>query len=166
MNEQENRNAEQQEKDLYTIGKDLFEKAKTKLVGEEQPENSAARSLKVIGKAIIIFFVVGGCIGGGIFGTIEEPLFGDEGLDTVVLGLLGAIAGLIVGYLISLFFRYFAELGENTKITAQTTKAVAQQSENDETNNAVALKKYKELLDSGIITQEEFDVKKKQILGL
>ena len=28
------------------------------------------------------------------------------------------------------------------------------------------LKKYKELLDSGIITQEEFDTKKKQLLGL
>lgn len=28
------------------------------------------------------------------------------------------------------------------------------------------LKKYKELLDSGIITQEEFDAKKKQILGI
>jgi hypothetical protein len=28
------------------------------------------------------------------------------------------------------------------------------------------LKKYKELLDSGIITQEEFDAKKKQLLGL
>ncbi len=28
------------------------------------------------------------------------------------------------------------------------------------------LKKYKELLDSGIITQEEFNAKKKQILGL
>ena len=28
------------------------------------------------------------------------------------------------------------------------------------------LKKYKELLDSGIITQEEFDAKKKQLLGI
>ena len=28
------------------------------------------------------------------------------------------------------------------------------------------LKKYKELLDSGVITQEEFDQKKKQLLGL
>ncbi len=28
------------------------------------------------------------------------------------------------------------------------------------------IKKYKELLDSGIITQEEFDTKKKQLLGL
>ena len=33
-------------------------------------------------------------------------------------------------------------------------------------SDADELKKYKELLDSGIITQEEFDIKKKQILGL
>ena len=28
------------------------------------------------------------------------------------------------------------------------------------------IKKYKELLDMGIITQDEFDIKKKQLLGL
>ena len=33
-------------------------------------------------------------------------------------------------------------------------------------NNTDALKKYKELLDMGIITQEEFDAKKKQLLDL
>jgi|GEM_PF-1249943 len=33
-------------------------------------------------------------------------------------------------------------------------------------SNADELKKFKELLDSGIITQEEFDQKKKQLLGL
>lgn len=33
-------------------------------------------------------------------------------------------------------------------------------------SNADELKKYKELLDMGIITQEEFDAKKKQLLGL
>lgn len=33
-------------------------------------------------------------------------------------------------------------------------------------SNAAELKQYKELLDSGIITQEEFDAKKKQLLGL
>ena len=32
--------------------------------------------------------------------------------------------------------------------------------------NADELKKYKELLDSGVISQEEFDTKKKQLLGL
>ena len=33
-------------------------------------------------------------------------------------------------------------------------------------SKADELKKYKELLDSGVITQEEFDAKKKQLLGL
>lgn len=33
-------------------------------------------------------------------------------------------------------------------------------------SNADELKKYKDLLDSGVITQEEFDQKKKQLLGL
>lgn len=33
-------------------------------------------------------------------------------------------------------------------------------------SNADELKKFKELLDSGVITQEEFDAKKKQLLGL
>lgn len=33
-------------------------------------------------------------------------------------------------------------------------------------SNADELKKYKELLDSGVIKQEEFDAKKKELLGL
>lgn len=33
-------------------------------------------------------------------------------------------------------------------------------------SNAEELKKFKELLDSGVITQEEFDAKKKQLLGI
>ena len=37
---------------------------------------------------------------------------------------------------------------------------------NEAVSNADELKKYKELLDTGVITQEEFDAKKKQILGL
>ena len=36
----------------------------------------------------------------------------------------------------------------------------------ESSSNADELKKYKELLDQGIITQEEFDAKKKQLLGL
>lgn len=37
---------------------------------------------------------------------------------------------------------------------------------NVSTSNADELKKFKELLDSGVITQEEFEAKKKQLLGL
>ncbi len=43
---------------------------------------------------------------------------------------------------------------------AATTTIHQEQSQADE------LKKYKDLLDSGVITQEEFDAKKKQLLGL
>ena len=45
-------------------------------------------------------------------------------------------------------------------VTATTIKQEIPQSNADE------LKKYKELLDSGVISQEEFDAKKKQLLGL
>lgn len=44
----------------------------------------------------------------------------------------------------------------------EVTPNVAPQSN----SNADELKKYKDLLDSGVITQEEFDAKKKQLLGL
>ena len=46
------------------------------------------------------------------------------------------------------------------KSAPQATTVVQQASAADE------LKKFKELLDMGVITQEEFDAKKKQLLGL
>ena len=49
---------------------------------------------------------------------------------------------------------------KETKASAPVTNITQAQSSADE------LKKFKELLDSGIITQEEFDAKKKQLLGL
>lgn len=49
---------------------------------------------------------------------------------------------------------------QHQPVTATTIKQEIPQSNADE------LKKYKELLDSGVISQEEFDAKKKQILGL
>lgn len=41
-----------------------------------------------------------------------------------------------------------------------------QSSNNNNTSNTEELKKYKELLDNEVITQEEFEAKKKQLLGL
>ena len=37
---------------------------------------------------------------------------------------------------------------------------------NTQTSSAAQIKEFKELLDSGVITQAEFDAKKKQLLGL
>lgn len=50
--------------------------------------------------------------------------------------------------------------GKEKPVTTTTIKQEIPQSNADE------LKKYKELLDMGVITQEEFDAKKKQLLGL
>ena len=49
-----------------------------------------------------------------------------------------------------------------TKQDAQQETAV----NTDEQNNISAIKEYKELMDSGAITPEEFEAKKKQLLGL
>ncbi len=51
------------------------------------------------------------------------------------------------------------ELSEDEFEKAQETKATS-------LSSADEIKKFKELLDSGVITQEEFDAKKKQLLGL
>lgn len=52
------------------------------------------------------------------------------------------------------------ERQEKTSASAPVIKQEVPQS------NAAELKQYKELLDSGVISQEEFDAKKKQLLGL
>ena len=49
---------------------------------------------------------------------------------------------------------------QNKAVSTTTIKQEIQQSNADE------LGKFKDLLDKGIITQEEFDAKKKQLLGL
>ena len=49
---------------------------------------------------------------------------------------------------------------QNKPVATTTIKQEISQSNADE------LKKYKDLLDSGVISQEEFDAKKKQLLGL
>ena len=67
----------------------------------------------------------------------------------------------------------FSDIDNVTQITQTISELVS--SRNNKSNsvnfsipqsNADELKKFKELLDSGIITQEEFDAKKKQLLGL
>ena len=45
-------------------------------------------------------------------------------------------------------------------------KMLRDKPDNANAGNADELKKYKDLFDSGVITQEEFDAKKKQLLGM
>ena len=55
-----------------------------------------------------------------------------------------------------------------TKITEEDSESIENQPVPQVATSSAAdeIKKFKELLDSGIITQEEFDAKKKQLLGL
>lgn len=58
----------------------------------------------------------------------------------------------------------------SSDLSDATEEEIRQAQSNNGNSGAVSsadeLKKYKELLDSGVITQEEFDAKKKQLLGL
>lgn len=56
--------------------------------------------------------------------------------------------------------KLLVERQHNEKVVTTSIKQEISQSNADE------LKKFKELLDSGVITQEEFDAKKKELLGL
>jgi len=51
-------------------------------------------------------------------------------------------------------------------VITEKKKSVQDKLDSSNISNADELKKYKELLDSGTITQEEFDAKKRQILKL
>lgn len=53
-----------------------------------------------------------------------------------------------------------------TKVINEVQIEKVQQTNTITQSNADELKKFKELLDDGVITQEEFDAKKKQLLGL
>lgn len=102
-------------------------------------ENTGSFGIKIILFIIIIGISI-------IFGRITESMNKEKGYDTgFAWGFWLWVIGIIV-----VACRPERNNGNNTmKIT-----------EADE------IAKYKELLDSGAITQEEYEVKKKQILGL
>lgn len=89
---------------------------------------------------------IGGNIGAGLLNVVIVILS--------IVALLGRIAyerGL------------FNSIGSKKNDTPQATNTSIPQPVNDPADE---IKKYKELYDSGAITEEEFNAKKKQILGL
>lgn len=65
----------------------------------------------------------------------------------------------------------FADIDNAKKIVDEVSKLISNRNKKNASinvpqSNADELKKYKDLLDQGIISQEEFDAKKKQLLGL
>ena len=59
-----------------------------------------------------------------------------------------------------------ASIGAGVALGKQMINNIQQPQEESKKDSITEIKKYKELLDAGIITQEEFETKKKQLLGL
>ena len=132
----------------------------------------------LIGIAILLFFYMAGCelhvtdkrvYGKGAFGKrVDIPI---DSISSV--GKIGWLKGVIVSSSSgSIRFRYLANADEihsdlSDLIIARQGKSINNIIKQEiPQSNADELKKFKELLDSGVITQEEFDEKKKQLLGL
>ena len=88
-----------------------------------------------------------------------------ERVSTVVnTGVINGFAWKSIFSLIGISFVINLVKRSNLIVPAKPRKpAVVVQKSN---SNADELKKYKELLDSGVISQEEFDAKKKQLLDM
>ncbi len=97
---------------------------------------------------VIVGLMAFRCIGVGAAGYTGTP-----SPTFRIIAILMLILIAILGVLKAKFFK------QNTATTIINETQV-------EISNADELKKYKDLLDSGVITQEEFDSKKEQLLGL
>ena len=104
------------------------------------------------------------------FKQVDLPLDSVSAVSTSIFNgiAVGTSSGKIVFYFVKNRDKIYSKLtkyltdrqAKQVKATAPVTNITQEQSSADE------LKKFKDLLDSGIITQEEFDAKKKQLLGL
>lgn len=98
-----------------------------------------------------------------IFGGLVLSISYASGYDTVSINPIYKI--FVFACLIAIFI--LAVIKRSSLVVPKVETQPQQVINNiQETSNADELKKYKDLLDSGVITQEEFDEKKKQLLGL
>ena len=82
------------------------------------------------------------------------------------IALYGKVSGDNIAFALEDFVLLACIVLENVP-QAQTTKTVKQPPKTAKSDNRIEeLTKLKDLLDTGVITQEEFDAKKKQILGV
>ncbi len=110
---------------------------------------------------VLIGSILVGCITGAIpaiSGVIKRKL---------LLGVIGFLACVISSLFLGLLLA--------VPVCAVFTYLIFQKGHSAETNSSIVssesdavekLEEYQKLLDNGVITQEEFDAKKKQLLGL
>ncbi len=103
---------------------------------------------------IVALFLVGS--------TIEHECLYNHVLSTMWV-TISTTFYIILAILIAIVFVSFIKRSVVPKEEKQSQQIINNIAE---TTNADELKKYKDLLDSGAITQEEYDTKKKELLGL
>lgn len=167
---------------VFTIA-DVSSKKKINPNGDTTPlliESIGLSAILLYGLVALIYFIFSKCeltvtnkrvYGRAVFGKrVDLPLDAISAVGTSMMK--GISVGTSSGTIKFKFINNSAEIhsaisdllldrqGKEKPVVTTTIKQEIPQSNADE------LKKYKELLDSGVITQEEFDAKKKQLLGL
>ena len=93
-----------------------------------------------------------------------------EYISVAWIGMLSALVEIVAFLFAGLWVKESITSGQTAPVNEYATfdpqKYSNPTASNDAIGGADKLKMYKELLDSGTITQEDFDAKKKQILGL
>lgn len=128
---------------------------KNLLGNKNETTNKWANVIKFIAIATMIITALIGTVIGALIGNS----IGDE-IYAIIGGAIGLVVGAIIGVIAMSIIMFLSELGKNTRITAEATINSNKVSETDQ------IIIYKDLLDSGAITQEEFDKKKKELLNL
>ena len=110
----------------------------------------------ILAALLFIFFLFAGIIMGLLYNVCKTTIF----QISFAGGTIGFNTFYVPKYEAELFQKRIREI----KDSIEEGKIVV----SEKTQNSVPeeLKRYKELLDSGVINQEEFDAKKKQLLGL
>ena len=101
---------------------------------------------------VCIFFYIVFCVGFGLLSGYINEKKGCNYWTGFWCGFIFGVLGLII-----------VAVQKNQNVNSTPTTNI---NNNTIQNNANELKAYKELLDSGAITQEEYETKKKQLLNL
>ena len=106
----------------------------------------------------IKFSIIGAFIGFLAIFALMFPLWGMDDLSAqLFLDFPGAIVGAIIGFIIG-------KKKDDACRASATESQVQHNKQQQEMNPTTILLDYKKLLDAGIITQEEFDKKKEDLL--
>ncbi len=126
----------------------------------------------------VIHFATYGCVitvtnkriyGKVAFGRrVDLPFDSVSAVTTTTVLTQGVSVSTSSGRITFLYLKQANQIAEEIRklLVIRQDKNTAPTSNQQPASNADELKKYKELLENGIITQEEFDAKKKQLLGL